>query len=68
MLSLHTPMRVAFECFSVAGHYNDRTSGLEDFDFWYLLLIPLSYCLLLIDLIVWGVRKMTARFARSSPA
>ena len=65
---LTTAGNTPFECFSVAGHYNDRTSGLEDFDFWYFLLVPASYCLLLIDLIVWGARKMIARFARSSPA
>jgi len=57
---LVTAGNTPFECFSVAGHYNDRTSGLEGFDFWEFFMISLSYIFLLIDLTVWGVRRVIA--------
>jgi hypothetical protein len=65
---LVTAGNTPFECFSVAGHYNDRTSGLEGFDFWEFFMISLSYIFLLIDLTVWGVRRVIAFRVGSSSA
>jgi hypothetical protein len=62
---LITAGNTPFECFSVAGHYIDRTSGLEEFDAWEVFLTFLSCVLLLIDWAVWGARK--AVVLRSGP-
>jgi hypothetical protein len=51
-----------FECVSVDGHYNDRVSGLEDFDVYILLLVLASYLSLLVDWSIWGIRRLADVF------
>jgi hypothetical protein len=46
-----------FECFSVNGWYEDRTSGLNGFDFWLTVVAFLSYIALVVDLLAWGIRR-----------
>lgn len=48
-----------YECFTISGIYEDRTSGLAGFDFWYLLVLLFSYSFLLVDLTTWAIRKVT---------
>jgi hypothetical protein len=54
-----------YECFTISGIYEDRTSGLDDFDWGYLFVIFFSYCFLLIDLAIWTVNKAMARCGAS---
>jgi hypothetical protein len=64
---LSTAANTPYECFTQAGTYEDNTSGLEGFGFWILFAIFLSYVLLLVDLIIWAVKKhLKLRGARSS--
>ena len=51
---LTTAGNTPYECFTVNGWYEDRTSGLDDVDWWLLFAAFLSYALLLIDLAIWG--------------
>jgi hypothetical protein len=64
---LSTAANTPYECFTQDGTYEDNTSGLVGFGFWIVFAIFLSYVLLLVDLIIWAVRKvLTLRGARSS--
>jgi hypothetical protein len=47
-----------FECVSVAGHYIDRVSGLDEFDLYILLLLLASYLSILVDWSIWGIRRL----------
>jgi hypothetical protein len=49
-----------YECFTQAGTYEDNTSGLEGFEFWLLFAAFFSYVLLLIDLAIWGAKRLIA--------
>lgn len=49
-----------FECFTRHGPYEDRTSGLEEFWFWLVAVILLSYFALLVDLLFWIIIKTAA--------
>lgn len=49
-----------YECFTTMGTYEDHTSGLDGFEFWLCFAALLTYLLLLTDLAIWGVRKLTA--------
>jgi hypothetical protein len=51
-----------YECFTVGGIYEDRTSGLDGFDFWHLVVIFLSCFFLLIDLTIWSVSEVVSRY------
>jgi hypothetical protein len=64
---LSTAGDTPYECFTQAWTYEDHTSGLEGFGFWILIAIFFSYVFLLVDLIVWAVKKgLVVRAARSS--
>jgi hypothetical protein len=55
---LHTAANTPHECFTQAQTYEDRTSGIWGFEMWLTFAILLSYILLVIDLTIWGVRKL----------
>jgi hypothetical protein len=57
---LHTAGNTPYECFTTMGTYEDHTSGLDGFEFWLCFTVLLSYVLLLVDLAIWGVRKLIA--------
>ncbi|MBU6463181.1 MAG: hypothetical protein KGK01_01740 [Bradyrhizobium sp.] len=50
--------KTPYECYTTMGIYEDRTSGLSDVDDWFTLATFLSYLLLLVDLAIWGARKL----------
>jgi hypothetical protein len=56
-----------YECFTTMGIYEDRTSGLDGFEFWLLVAAFFSYVLLLIDLAIWGVKRLIAFRANTQP-
>jgi hypothetical protein len=49
-----------YECFTQAGTYEDHTSGLDGFGLWLAAATFFSYVLLLIDLAIWGVKRLDA--------
>jgi hypothetical protein len=55
-----------YECFTQAGTYEDHVSGVDGFDYYFLLIIAVSYIWVLIDLLAWGVRKL-ARLRGAAP-
>jgi hypothetical protein len=55
-----TAGNIPYECFTIGGYYEDRTSGLDDFDWWLLCAVLLSYGFLVIDLTVWSVKRLIA--------
>jgi hypothetical protein len=65
---LLTAGNTPYECFTQAGTYEDHTSGLDDFESWVLVVIFFSYLFLLVDLIIWAVKKKRSaiRLERSS--
>jgi len=65
---LVTARDTPYECFTQAGTYEDNTSGLEGFEFWLLFAAFFSYVLLLIDLAIWGARRLIAFRANVSGA
>ncbi|MCC8953407.1 hypothetical protein H8B02_08020 [Bradyrhizobium sp. Pear77] len=46
-----------YECFTTGGTYEDHTSGLEGFEFWFIFVVVVSCILLLIDWTVWALRR-----------
>jgi hypothetical protein len=56
-----------YECFTTMGIYEDRTSGLDDFDFWLVVAAFVSYVLLVVDLAVWSVKRLIAFRANTQP-
>lgn len=60
---LSTAGNTPFECFTRHGPYEDRTSGLEEFWFWLIAAILLSYFALLIDLLFWIIMKAVAAWS-----
>jgi hypothetical protein len=54
-----------YECFTIMGTYEDRTSGLEDFVWVVFGVCLFSYILLLIDLGIWAGRKLAALWVTS---
>lgn len=56
-----------YECFTIMGIYEDRTSGLDGFDFWLVIAVFVSYVLLLVDLAVWIVKRLIAFRANTQP-
>jgi hypothetical protein len=42
------------------GIYEDRTSGLDGFDFWLVVAAFFSCVLLVVDLAVWSVKRLIA--------
>jgi hypothetical protein len=62
MLLMFTASKTPYECFTMAGTYEDHTSGLGEFALWGVLVWLLSFVLLVIDLSVWALRKVTTRF------
>jgi hypothetical protein len=59
-LLLSTAANTPYECFTQAGTYEDRTSGLDGFEMWFGFAIVLSYIFTVIDLAIWSVRKVFA--------
>jgi hypothetical protein len=59
-----------YECFTSQGTYEDNTSGLFGFGFWLVVVVFLSSIVLVIDLLIWAIRKAIAfrTAARSSPS
>jgi hypothetical protein len=47
-----------YECYSHNGTYEDRVSGLRDFDFWCLLVLIVLYVAFFVDWLVWFIRRM----------
>ena len=62
---LQTAGNTPYECFTTMGLYEDRTSGLDGFDFWLVVAAFFSYVLLLIDLAIWSVKGLLAVRANS---
>ena len=62
VLLLFTASDTPYECFTMGGTYEDHTSGLPEFTFWGIFVLLLSFALLAIDLSVWAIRKVRARF------
>lgn len=62
---LSTAANIPYACFTNAGTYEDHTSGLEGFGFWFAFVILFTYILLLIDLVIWAARKAAAFWATS---
>jgi hypothetical protein len=62
MLLLFTASNTPYECFTTAGTYEDHTSRLGEFALWGAFVWLLSFVLLVIDLSVWTLRKVTTRF------
>ncbi len=58
---LSTAGNTPYECFTTSGTYEDHTSGLEGFSFWLVAVVFFSYVLLLIDLVIWAIRKLASR-------
>lgn len=56
-----------YECFTINGWYQDRTSGLDDFEWWILSAGVFSCILLLADWSIWLVRK-PMMFKANAPA
>jgi hypothetical protein len=57
-----------YECFTTGGTYEDHTSGLDGFAYWYAFVLVLSYLLLFIDLSIWVARKIDwSRLAKLLP-
>jgi hypothetical protein len=56
---LSTASNTPYECFTQAGTYEDHTSGLDGFEMWLVFATLLSYVLLVVDLAIWSVRKLT---------
>jgi hypothetical protein len=57
-----------YECFTTGGTYEDHTSGLDGFAYWYAFVLVLSYLLLFIDLSIWVARKIDwSRLAKLRP-
>jgi hypothetical protein len=54
-----------YECFTIMGTYEDRTSGLENFVWSFLAVCLFSNLLLLIDLGIWVGRKLVTLWATS---
>jgi hypothetical protein len=64
---LFTAGNEPYECFTQAGTYEDNTSGLEGFSFWFAFVLLFSYALLLVDLTIWAVKGAMKQWsARSS--
>lgn len=59
-LVLHTAANIPYECFTQAGTYEDHTSGLDGFVLWFAFAAVVAYVLLVVDLTIWGVRKLMA--------
>ncbi len=57
---LTTAGNIPYECFTSMGTYEDHTSGLEDFTLIAFFATCLAYALLIIDLAIWGIRKLIA--------
>jgi hypothetical protein len=57
---LYTAANTPYECFTQAGTYEDHTSGLDGFEFWFGFVVFLSYVLLVVDLTIWSVRMLMA--------
>jgi len=62
---LSTAGNTPYECFTSQGTYEDNTSGLYGFGFWLVAVVFLSYIALLIDLLIWAIRKAVAFRAES---
>jgi len=46
-----------YECYSHNGTYEDRVSGLSEFDLWALLVLIVFYVAFFVDWLVWFVRR-----------
>lgn len=57
---LGTAGNTPYECFTQAGTYEDHTSGLDGFSMWFGFAALLLYVLLVVDLTIWGFRKLIA--------
>jgi hypothetical protein len=53
-----TVANTPYECFTVDGHYDDRTSGLVGTEMWFLIAAALSYIFVVVDLAVWTFLKV----------
>src|SRR5262245_38206406 len=47
-----------YECYSHNRTYEDRVSGLRDYDTWALLVLIVLYVTFLVDWLVWFIRRM----------
>ena len=57
-----------YECASSGGSYTDRVSGIREFELLLILLVFLSYVLLFLDWVAWGVISLKRVFRRPAPA
>jgi hypothetical protein len=57
-LLLHTARNTPYECFTTMGTYEDHTSGIDGFEFWLIVAAFSCYVLLVIDLAIWGVKRL----------
>ncbi|MGY3589257.1 hypothetical protein [Bradyrhizobium sp. USDA 4350] len=59
---LSTAGDTPYECFTTSGTYEDHTSGLDGFGFWFIFVLAVSYVLLLVDWGIWASRMAIAKW------
>jgi hypothetical protein len=57
---LYTAGNTPYECFTTMGTDEDHTSGLEGFEFWFVVATFFSYVLLMADLAIWSAKRLIA--------
>lgn len=61
----YTAGNTPYECFTTMGIYEDRTSGLDGFEWWLLFAASFSYVLLVVDMAIWGAKRLIASMANA---
>jgi hypothetical protein len=50
-----------YECFSHGGTYEDRVSGLGEFDMWFFLTLLILYVTFFVNGLIWVIRQVCSR-------